>query len=99
LPRQRTNSNKAGRSRLKEESPPIPITEHELVPKHEVLGPEEVKALLEEYKITLNELPRILASDPVVREIGARPGDVLKITRRSPTAGLATYYRLVVSEE
>jgi DNA-directed RNA polymerase subunit H len=76
-----------------------PILEHELVPKHEIMRPEEVRELLERYRITLNELPRILVSDPVVRELGANPGDVLRITRPSPTAGVATYYRLVVKEE
>jgi DNA-directed RNA polymerase subunit H len=72
---------------------------HELVPKHEIMRPEEVRELLERYKITVNELPRILVSDPVVKELGANPGDVLRITRSSPTAGVATYFRLVVREE
>jgi len=63
------------------------------------LKPEEVQQLLDKYRISLNELPRILVSDPVVREIGAAPGNVLRITRKSPTAGVATYYRVVTREE
>ncbi len=74
------------------------ILEHELVPKHEILSKEEVEELLKKYKASLNQLPQILISDPVVKELGARVGDVLKITRNSPTAGTAVYYRVVVSE-
>ncbi|GBC71082.1 hypothetical protein HRbin02_00860 [Candidatus Calditenuaceae archaeon HR02] len=84
---------------MKEAPSAVSILEHELVPKHEIMSPEEVEELLGRYRITLNELPRILASDPVVREIGAKPGDVLRIHRRSLTAGLSYYYRVVVREE
>jgi DNA-directed RNA polymerase subunit H len=74
------------------------ILEHELVPKHEVLSKEEVEELLKKYKASLNQLPQILINDPVVRELGAKIGDVIKITRNSPTAGTSVYYRVVVSE-
>jgi len=74
------------------------ILEHELVPKHEVLSKEEVEELLKKYKASLNQLPQILINDPVVKELGAKIGDVIKITRGSPTAGKAVYYRVVVSE-
>lgn len=76
--------------------PPFNIFEHELVPKHEILPPEEVKKLLEKYKIKPYQLPWIRASDPAVIAIGAKPGDVIKITRKSPTAGEAVVYRYVV---
>lgn len=74
------------------------ILEHELVPKHEVLSKEEVEELLRKYKASLNQFPQILISDPVVRELGAKIGDVIKIMRNSPTAGTTVYYRVVVSE-
>jgi len=72
------------------------ILEHFLVPKHRILSPEEAKTVLEKYKVNPNQLPYILASDPVVKAIGAKPGDIIEITRESPTAGKTTYYRVVV---
>lgn len=74
------------------------VTLHELVPKHEILTPDEIRALLEKYKITTKQLPRIIDTDPVIESIGAQVGDVLKITRKSKTAGEAVYYRNVVKD-
>ena len=74
----------------------IKPSEHVLVPKHEIVGEEERRALLEKYGIRPDQLPYILASDPASKEIGAQPGDIIKITRRSPTAGVSIYYRYVV---
>ncbi len=69
---------------------------HELVPRHEIMPKEEVEVLLVNLKLTVQNLPKILEADKVVESIGAKAGDVLKITRKSPTAGTSLYYRLVV---
>ncbi|WP_456366004.1 DNA-directed RNA polymerase subunit H [Thermococcus sp.] len=69
---------------------------HELVPEHRVLSEEEKEELLNKYRIRISQLPQILVSDPAVVELGAKPGDVIEIKRKSPTAGIYYYYRLVV---
>ena len=74
----------------------VEIIKHELVPKHEILTDKEKKDLLEKFEVTENQLPKIHASDPVIEMIEANPGHVVKITRKSATAGEAVYYRLVV---
>jgi DNA-directed RNA polymerase subunit H len=45
---------------------------------------------------TAAQFPYILSTDPVAKEIGARPGDLIRVTRKSETAGSSTYYRYVV---
>ena len=70
--------------------------EHVLVPKHEVLSEAEAKAVLSRFKVAPHQLPVIKISDPVVKALGAKPGDILKITRESTTAGKAIAYRWVV---
>jgi DNA-directed RNA polymerase subunit H len=72
------------------------VLKHELVPKHEILSEEEKKELLKKYGISLKQLPRILLSDPVIKSLGAKVGDVIRITRKSETAGESIYYRVVV---
>lgn len=77
--------------------PSFNIFKHKLVPKHEILPPEKTKDLLERYRIKPYLLPRIKTSDPAVVAIGAKCGEIVKITRKSPTAGKYVAYRLVVS--
>lgn len=75
------------------------VTEHVMVPEHKVLSDEEKEELLEKYNIVPKQLPKIYDSDPVVEELGASVGDVLKIIRDSDTAGKSVYYRLVIEEK
>jgi len=74
------------------------VLKHELVPKHIILTEEEKKELLEKLNITPKQLPKILISDPVVKAIGAKKGDIIKIIRKSVTAGESIYYRVVVKK-
>jgi hypothetical protein len=54
---------------------------------------------LKEYDVRPDQLPRILANDPAVISAGAKPGQIVKIIRKSPTAKYATAYRLVVESD
>lgn len=72
------------------------IFDHELVPEHILLSKEEAERVLKELGVKPNLLPLIRASDPAARAIGAKPGDLIKIIRRSPTAGRSVVYRYVI---
>jgi len=74
----------------------ISVSDHVYVPKHEILSKADGKGILKKYVSKPNQLPHILVSDPIAKELGAKAGDILKITRVSETAGTAPYYRLVV---
>ncbi len=74
----------------------VSILEHELVPKHEIVGEEKLAELLDTYKIKKEQLPKIKLSDPVIKEIKAEVDDVVRITRRSRIAGKSLSYRLVI---
>ena len=72
------------------------IFDHELVPEHILLSKEEAEEVLNKYRIHPYNLPHIKKDDPAIKEIGAKPGDIVKIRRKSPTAGEAIAYRYVV---
>lgn len=64
-----------------------------------ILNEKEKEELLKNYGITFRQLPRILLSDPVIKILNAKIGDVVKIIRKSETAGESEYYRIVVRGE
>ena len=74
------------------------ISEHVLVPKHEILSEKEEKKLLKELNISKKQLPRIFISDPLVEEIKAKVGNIIKITRKSLVSGENIYYRVVIKD-
>ncbi len=71
------------------------IQSHFLVPPHEILDETSARDLLMKYGVDRSKLPKIHKTDPALPE-GAKPGDIIKITRQSPTAGVTTYYRVVI---
>ncbi len=66
-----------------------------LVPKHEIMTDEEISDEFSNVDYEIKDLPKIRANDPVVKAIGAEPGNVLRITRESQTAGVFVTYRIV----
>ena len=79
-----------------EEELPFKVTDHFLVPKHEILTPDESREILLKYNSTANQFPFIASTDPAAKSIGAKAGDFIRITRWSETAGETVYYRFVV---
>ena len=86
----------AKRKKVEDEVPPFKVSTHFLIPKHELLTKEEGQQVLQKYHSSQSQLPYILVTDPIAKEIGAKPGDLVRISRRSETAGSSTYYRYVV---
>ena len=78
------------------------ITKHELCPKHERIKKSEYNEYIDDFLDlhhinTLDNLPKILESDPVAMYIGLRAGDMCKIVRPSKAAGMINVYRYCVS--
>jgi len=74
----------------------IILSSHTYVPKHEIMTKKDSLEVLEKYHCKPTELPLILVSDPAIMRLGVKPGDMIKITRKSATAGESSYYRYVV---
>ena len=71
---------------------------HELVPDFRVLSEKEKAGLLKKLGVDESRLPKMNESDPVIKKIGAKTGDVVEIKRKSISAGVAIYYRVVIKD-
>lgn len=74
----------------------ILVPDHVLVPKHEIMTKAEAEEVMERYHCKPTEMPLIYVTDPAIVKLGVKPGDLIKITRNSSTAGESIYYRYVV---
>ena len=75
---------------------PVLVPDHVYVPKHQIMNKKEAQQVLDEFNCKPTELPLIFVTDPAILGLGVKPGDMIKITRRSGTAGESIYYRYVV---
>jgi DNA-directed RNA polymerase subunit H len=66
---------------------------HELVPRHEKVSDVEKEKLLSELNISFKDLPKVYRSDAAIMDLDVKPGDVVKITRKSSTAKEIVFYR------
>ena len=73
----------------------IDIQDHMLVPTHEIMTEDEIADEFSDVEYDFKDLPKIKSEDPVVKAINAKSGDVLRITRKSQTAGEFVTYRIV----
>ncbi len=72
------------------------IPDHVYVPKHEIMDKKDAEEILKKYNCNPTDMPLIFANDPAILGLGVKPGDMIKITRTSLTAGESLYYRYVV---
>lgn len=73
----------------------VHVQQHQLVPKHSLLSQEEIEELLKRYNISKRQMPSMSLKDPALQELNAQVGDVVKVTRNSPTQGTSYFYRVV----
>lgn len=79
------------------------VLEHNLVPEHHLLSDEEAKKVLDELRITKDQLPKIRRGDACIKLLEKihgpiNEGRIIKIVRRSATAEAFVVYRLVIKE-
>lgn len=71
------------------------VTEHTLVPRHAPIRSEtQIREILRRYQLPDRyKMPLIPSSDPVARYLALKPGQLVCITRPSPSCGLYVSYR------
>jgi DNA-directed RNA polymerases I, II, and III subunit RPABC1 len=74
------------------------ITKHVLVPKHEVIRDQDkISKIVEDYNVkSVHHFPVILKTDPISKYYGIKPGNLVKVTRVSPSSGEYVVYRCCV---
>jgi DNA-directed RNA polymerase subunit H len=84
------------RMNMSTEKKEIRIVDHIYQPKHEILSKDEAELVFKKFNSKPSQFPYIMSSDKGIQGLDALPGDVIKITRKSSTAGESVYYRYVV---
>jgi DNA-directed RNA polymerase I, II, and III subunit RPABC1 len=78
----------------------VNISRHVKVPRHQAIREDaEIAELLKQYSLKSRyQLPIIKASDPMARYLALRPGQVVRITRVSPSAGTYVLFRCCMKD-
>ncbi len=69
-------------------------SDHVIVPKHRLITEKEVKELLETLDLKKDNLPRIFDSDPQVKILNGKVGQIVEIDRIEGGVKVP-YYRLI----
>lgn len=72
------------------------VPEHKAVPKHEIISDNEVNRICDTMFIQKINLPRIKVTDAALIWYGAKPGQVVRISRDSDICVQNDSYRIVV---
>lgn len=91
-----STSRKVGIELVSPKLPTFDIFEHEYVPMHEILNEVERREVLERFHAKPFQFPWINVSDPISIILGAEPGDIIRVTGASSTAGMSQSFRYVV---
>ena len=92
----KANAPKLGVELIPHTLPTFDIFKHKLVSPTEILSEEERERIIKFYHAKPHQFPWIKASDPVSIILGAKPGDILKKSGHSETAGTHVSYRYVI---
>ncbi len=74
-----------------------------MVPEHHLIEKKNEEKVLSQLGIPKDLLPKLVKNDPAIRALEEihgpiEPGRIIEIVRKSPTAGISRYYRVVVRE-
>ena len=79
--------------------PKFDVSTHILVPKHTKISEKEKKEMFAKFNIDSPVfLPKISKDDPAIKGLDVKSGDIVKIVRKSLTAGEAVFYRGVTND-
>jgi DNA-directed RNA polymerase subunit H (RpoH/RPB5) len=74
------------------------VSHHKYVAPHKLIAdPLEIQAIMDKYGAKSKaQFPLIQRDDPMAKYLGAAPGEVVEITRTSPTGGKHVVYRMCI---
>lgn len=83
---------------MSKKAPAETLSSHELVPEHVVLSADAKQKVMDKYRATDEQFPKILPTDPALKGLGAKSGDLIQIKRKDVTSEYS-YYRLVARDD